>query len=356
MMTFAGFHVVRNLKATPPVDPPVAPAASPYTQRIAGAGIVEPQTENVSIGVAVPGVVQEVAVRVNQKVAAGDLLFRIDDRHLQAQLKARQADLMAAKATLAELESLPRAEEVPIKEAKLYEAEAALADLQDAYERAREMIKTKVIGDEEFVRRQQAYRVGLQQLAAARADLALLRAGAWEPRKAVARAAVAQAEAAVEQVKTEIERLVIRAPMAGEVLQVNVRPGEYVGTPPGQAFIVLGNLDRLHVRVDVDENDIPRFHPAALARAFPRGDASASYEMTFVRVEPYVIPKRSLTGDNRERVDTRVLQVIYAIKSKSSAKLFVGQQMDVFIDIHEPANGGASQVQDKPATEAAAQK
>jgi hypothetical protein len=44
-----------------------------------------------------------------------------------------------------------------------------------------------------------------------------------------------------------------------------------------------------------------------------------------------VVPKRSLTGDSTERVDTRVLQVIYAI-SDDKLPLFVGQQMDVFIE------------------------
>jgi len=53
--------------------------------------------------------------------------------------------------------------------------------------------------------------------------------------------------------------------------------------------------------------------------------------LRFVRVEPYVVPKRSLTGDNTERVDTRVLQVIYEVADEDQP-LFVGQQVDVFID------------------------
>ena len=59
----------------------------------------------------------------------------------------------------------------------------------------------------------------------------------------------------------------IRALVDGEVLQVNVRPGEFVGAPPSQALIVLGNVTQLHVRVDIDEYDIPRFVPDAPARA-----------------------------------------------------------------------------------------
>jgi len=49
-----------------------------------------------------------------------------------------------------------------------------------------------------------------------------------------------------------------------------------------------------------------------------------------VRFEPYVIPKKNLTGDNTERVDTRVLQVIYALER--NAPVYVGQQMDIYIE------------------------
>ena len=92
-----------------------------------------------------------------------------------------------------------------------------------------------------------------------------------------------------------------------------MRPGEFVGTPPSQALVVVGKIDRLHVRVDVDEHDIPRFTPGAPARAMLKGQPKSNFALQFVRVDPYVIPKRSLTGDNTERVDTRVLQVIYEI-------------------------------------------
>ena len=117
------------------------------------------------------------------------------------------------------------------------------------------------------------------------------------------------------------------------MLQVNVRPGEYVGTPPSQALIVLGDISKkVHVRVDVDEHDIPRFKMGAPAKASLRGSPETAYPLEFERVEPYVIPKKSLTGDNTERVDTRVLQVIYSL-DVTDRPVYVGQQLDVFIDV-----------------------
>jgi multidrug resistance efflux pump len=125
----------------------------------------------------------------------------------------------------------------------------------------------------------------------------------------------------------------------GNVLKVDVRRGEYVGTPPGQPLIVLGDLERLHVRVDIDEEDIPRFRPGMPAKATLRGASATTLPLEFVRVEPYVRPKISLTSGPGERVDTRVLQVIYALEP-DVANIYAGQQVDVFLDA-SPASTAA---------------
>jgi multidrug resistance efflux pump len=332
MLGFAVVFVAGGAPAEPKVSPPIAPAAKPFAKTVAGAGIVEAQTENISIGSALPGIVTEVHCKVGQNVKAGDSLFRLDDRQLVAEMKARSASLASAEAQLYKLVSMPRPEEVPSSEAKVREMRANLTDMEDQMNRARKLYQQRAMADEDMNRRTQAFRMAREQLVKAEADLALVKAGAWEPDKAVARASVEQARSQVEQTRTDIERLTVRALVDGEVLQVNVRPGEFVGAPAGQALVVLGSVKRMHVRVDVDEHDIPRFQPGAIARAALRGDPNRTFALGFVRVEPYVVPKKSLTGDNTERVDTRVLQVIYEVHTEPGQRLYVGQQLDVFID------------------------
>ena len=61
-----------------------------------------------------------------------------------------------------------------------------------------------------------------------------------------------------------------------------------------------------------------------------RGNSREQFPLRFVRIEPYVVPKRNLTGDAAERIDTRVLQVLYALPEGSP--VYVGQHMDVFIE------------------------
>jgi multidrug resistance efflux pump len=195
------------------------------------------------------------------------------------------------------------------------------------------------VGEEEWIQRRQAVAAAKEVLQQARDEDALLKKGAWDSDIAVAEAAVALAEQQEEKIRVEIDRMKVKAPIAGRVLQVNVRPGEYVGAPPGEPLVVLGNLESLRVRIDIDESDIPDFVPGMSARAFLRGETTDAIPLVFVRVEPYVIPKRSLTRAAQEQVDTRVLQVIYEVE-KPTRTLYVGQLLDVFFDAEaETASG-----------------
>jgi multidrug resistance efflux pump len=335
-LSFAVTHVVHSQQAPPPKQPLVEPARSPYTRTVAGAGVVEARssasnTANIAVGSELPGVVARLAARVGQKVTVGEPLFELDDRQLRAELGVRAANLAAARAQLQRLEEMPRPEEVPPSEAKLREAQANLGLQADQLRRAEKLAASNSMSEEEVTTRRQAHAAAAAQLAQAEANLRLLRAGAWQADKAVARAAVAQTEAQLGQTRTDLGRLVVRAPIDATVLQVNLRPGEFAGTPPNQPLVVLGDIDQLHVRVDIDENDIHRFRPGGLATAALRGDPRQTFPLRFVRVEPFVIPKKALTGDNTERVDTRVLQVIYALDA-ADVRLYVGQQVDVFVE------------------------
>jgi HlyD family secretion protein len=344
MLVFAVIHVVKAQQTLPKPPPPVEPARTPFGRTVAGAGIVEARSQNISVGTPLPGQVLEVYgpkkggmqpwdALVGEPVKKGQPLFRVDDRQLKAQLAYQKASLEWAKAQLAKLEQMPRKEELDISKAKVETAQAAVELQRDLAERAGRLIGSRAIAEEDYKQRVLSTTMSQRQLVQAGAELKLTEAGAWEPDKVIARAAIKQAEAQVGQIQTDIDRCLVRAPVDGVVLQVNVRPGEYVGAPPSQALMVLGATDKVvHVRVDIDEHDIPRFKTGAPAEASLRGAPETKYPLTFVRVEPYVIPKKSLTGDNTERVDTRVLQVIYAL-DVTGKPIYVGQQMDVFIDV-----------------------
>lgn len=341
LLGFAGWYVARTRPVSHSPPPPIAPAKSPYAVTLAAAGIVEPRTENIAVGSATPGVVVEVFVRVGDEVEAGTPLFRLDDRQLRGQLGVAKAVVAKARSELVRLEAEPRQEKVPVLVAEVNEARAALIRETDALKRAEETFARKVTTEQQLVERREAAAAAEAALQKSQADLDLLEAGSWQYDRDVAKEAIATADAEARQIEIDLDRLVVRSLVDGRVLQVNVRPGEFVGTPPNQPLVILGNVDVLHVRVDIDEFDIPRFRPELPAAAFPRGNLQVRYPLRFVRVQPFVVPKKSLTGENTERVDTRVLQVIYAFDPDGLPPLYVGQQVEVFIDVGGPGDGGA---------------
>src|SRR6516162_10507326 len=243
MLAFGCYHVVRSQPSDEKLVPPAAPARSPYQNAIAGAGIVEARSENIAVGAAVPGIVLQTWITpedVGKYVSKGAPLFRVDDRHLRAQLAMQKANLAAAKAQYAKLEAMPRPEEVLSPEAKLRAADANVVLASDQAERSGALLQRRSEAQEDFMQRKIGLEVAIQQRAQAKADLDLLKAGAWQADKDVSRAAVALAQAQAEQTQTEIERATVRAPISGHILQVSVHPGEYVGAQPGQALIMIG--------------------------------------------------------------------------------------------------------------------
>jgi multidrug efflux pump subunit AcrA (membrane-fusion protein) len=151
-----------------------------------------------------------------------------------------------------------------------------------------------------------------------------------EARVAKSEADINAASAQVELARSNLEILTVRAPRDGTILQLNVREGEYAGTTPTDPLMILGETEKLQIRADVDEQNAPLVMANQPAVAFLKGDTLSPIPLRFVRIEPFVVPKKSLTGDSTERVDTRVLQIIFQF-DRPVTPLYVGQQMDVFI-------------------------
>lgn len=340
MFLFAVSHVAKRVAGSQEgrADPPGPVPARPAGDIIAATGVVEPFTETIHVGTPVGGIVQEVSARVGDKVGPGAVLVRLKAGELEAEVRVREAALAAAVATHARLKALPRPEEVPAVEAKLAEARALALDQKEQLERNSLLSARGALGNEELRRKELGYQAAVARQRAAEADLKLLMAGAWESDLALQKARVDEAKAQLDAMRADLDRRTIRAPAVRPaadgrpvelmVLQVDIRPGEMARND--SALMRLGGLSPLHVRVDVDENDIPRFKAGAGGEARTRGEPAGKFPLKFVRVEPYLVPKLSLRGSTTERVDSRVLQVVFALPESASG-LFVGQQLDVFL-------------------------
>jgi multidrug efflux pump subunit AcrA (membrane-fusion protein) len=288
---------VRSQKKNPPAEPVAQPAQAPYASYIGGAGIVEASTENIQLGTSIAGIVKTVFVKVGDTVRQGDKLFLIDDRELEANLLVKEASLVQA-------------------EGALEEAKASLQDYETRFKLVQNVTDRRALSVDDFEQRKNAVLLYKAKLVSAKAE-------------------ILAAQAALQAARTDLDRLLVRAPVDCMVLQVNIRPGEYAQTGVlDDPLMLLGDNNLLHVRVDIDENDAWRFKPGSQAMAFMRGNSKLNCTIKFVRTEPYITPKESLTGDSTERIDTRVLQVIYGF-DRNALPAYVGQQMDVFIETPE---------------------
>jgi multidrug resistance efflux pump len=328
---FAVHSAVSGKNTAPPPPPFQEPPRSPFDSCVAGAGIVEASTQNVSVGAPVSAIVSSVCVRVGDEVEAGASLFRLDDRCERAAVAARRDALALAERQLDRLRAAPRAESVACVRARLREAESQLEEDRTHLAHWESVTDRRAVSEDEVTRKRFAVQLALRRTESAKAELVEIEAGTWAPDIQVAEANVAVARSELARAETDLERLVVTAPLAGRVLQVNVRPGELAQSSSGPP-VLLGDTATLHVRIDIDEADAARFEPGARARASLKGRPSATFSLRFVRTEPFVVPKKSLTGLADERVDTRVLQVVYAVEPGSRTPLYVGQQIDAFIE------------------------
>ena len=336
---YAVFSVVKAREVAPPSVPLMTPPTqSSFRKTIAGAGIIEARLENIPVGSPAQGVVWELFVKVKDRVKKGDPLFRIDDRDLRAELEVREANLASAIASARRAEAAPASGDVAMAEAAVEESRAKLNDSEANTGRTERLYQRQMGTASDYDRDRYAFQAAKATLSKAQADLSRLKI-TWDADKQVAQAAVSMADSQVRSTKIQLERLVVRALADGEILQVNVRPGQLAASLWNQGLVVIGDSNRLHVRVDIDENDVPLFNPKAKAIATLKGRPGVRFDLVPFKVEPYVIPKRSLTGDTSERVDTRVLQVVYSLPDDRPIPLYIGQQMDAYIEAAETPAG-----------------
>ncbi|KLI63021.1 hypothetical protein AAV99_12380 [Aurantiacibacter marinus] len=283
----------------PEREPPRATGDLANSARIAGSGVVEPSSEVIAIGTALSGLVTDLLVQPGDFVSQGQPLFTVDTRAIRSQLAEANSAIAEAQAAISEART---AQTTAIRQLDLY----------------------RNVSDPAAVSRAEVIRAEGDAMAAGeRLNLARARLGA--------------AQARASSIQTELGRATVRAPMAGQILSVDIRPGEFLSTGGGgsQNIIEMGETRPLHIRIDVDEEQAPRVDLGAPAIVSPRGAAENQVSASFVRAEPVVVPKRQLTNTAAERVDVRVLQIIYALPDSARENFRVGQQVDAFI----PATG-----------------
>ncbi len=316
-------------------------ASDGKTKYIGGLGIVEPAGEAISLGSQIAGIIEKVLVAPGDQVKEGDPLLLIDSRTIRANIDVARSSLQLQEARLQELiGQIPQQKaRVDAAFAIMKQSDATLSNAKKELKRAEALASSNAISEEELGQRKLNLAVAEGKLLESEAryrealsSLQLLEGERSSPTLDVQRVAVEQAKASLHREEVALAMHTIVAPRTSTVLQVKVRVGEFLpASVTANPLITLGVTDPYHVRVDIDEADIPRLKPSAQAYASLRGSPEKQVPLHFIRSEPYVIPKKSLNGGVSERVDTRVLQLIYSVEPKEIMAV-PGQQVDVYIE------------------------
>lgn len=326
------FSMLQEIDTSVTKEPLIPPPKAPYKSYISGVGIVEPSSGSISIGTPVNRLVEKIFVTVGAKVKEGDILFFLENRDLKANLAVQEAAYKSAQAKLERLEAFPRPEDLEVAKSALEDAKTELALAKNQYEMILQLSDPRAISQEERNRRLFNFQQAEAKWKQAEAKFDKVKQGTWNPDLEIARFEVIQAKANVQLVTTEIQRTIIQSPINGSVLQIKIHEGEY---PPldisRSPAMILGNIDEMNLRVSINQLDLPNFDSKAPAVAYLQGDSRDEFPLEFIRVEPLLVNKQNLSNEIMEKVDTRVLQIIYRIKSQAFP-IFVEQQMDVFIE------------------------
>jgi RND family efflux transporter MFP subunit len=287
------FSLIFGAEHSPKANLLSLPASSPYAKNISGTGTIEANTKNINIGANNPGIIEKIYVREGDSVKENQPLFRIDSRLASSQLKAKQADMETAKTTL-----------------DLYQVK--YNDALDVFKRSEGLKKGVDISESDYQRKYFALKAAEAQVNQAIAELE-------------------NAKAALEVAQVNLDLNEVKAPSEGVIMKVYSTPGAFVSN---SNIILMGNIKPLYVRVQIDESDIWRLPKDAKGIGFVRGNSEIKFALKLINVEPYVVPKLMLTGDNTEKSDTRVLEVIFEVieDEHSKDKLYIGQLVDVFIE------------------------
>ncbi len=206
------------------------------TETVSASGSIQPEVE-VKISPDVPGEIIELHVEEGDSVDVQDLLIKIRPDNFQSALERTRANLNQQKANLASAQ------------ARLSQAEAEFNRVEKDYKRNKDLYDEKVISDSEIETAEASYQTALQELESARQNVQ------------ASRFTVASSQASVDEAQENLSLTSVFAPMNGIVSKLSVEKGErVVGTSQmaGTEMLRIADLNRMEVRVDVNENDIIR--------------------------------------------------------------------------------------------------
>ena len=288
-LTGAGVYMATLKGAADLIDPSrlATVELGTMTRSVVATGKIEPITK-VEIKSKANGIIEQLAVDVDMRVAVGQVLAELDKENLNARLREARANLAAAKAALTAAEAQARKNEI--------EAEAPdVAFAQSARDRAQSLSDQKLISQEALDQTRNLHEQALNRQRAAQSQLLVSRAKIEE-----ARAQVAQAQAAAERADEELANATIKAPIHGTVLTRDLEIGSPVSSilnlgANATLVMTLGDIEKVFVRGKVDEADIGLVRLGMSARITTESFRDQVFSGKVTQISPIGVEKDNVT-------------------------------------------------------------
>lgn len=288
------------------------------------------EATDAQLGFEAAGRIDTILVDEGDRVKAGQELARLDESELSARRQQATAQLASAQATLDELERGSRTQEVQQGQDQLAAANQRLADAQRDLDRTKRLFDGGAVSRETLDKAQLAFDVAQSQHDQAAQALQLLQIGPRPERIDAQRAAVAAAQATVQQINAMLGNAVIHAPFDGVVTVKDREIGETVS--PGAPVLTVTNLDDRWVRIYIPETRIGAVHLGEGATITADTYKGRVYRgaVSFIASEAEFTPKNVQTKDER-------VKLVYAVKvritSDSTYDLKPGIPADVQLGV-----------------------
>jgi HlyD family secretion protein len=216
-------------------------------------GRIEPLSGEVRIASPVAGVIGEVFVKANGTVFAGEPMIRLADEEAQARLAAAETQVALRRKVRNDENPTPKAAVRRRAEDALVDAQRGVSEARSALDKAAIARRMEGASAADLEAARTALAKAQERLVAQKAELRKAEADA-PPTQAEGMYNISRSDLAV--VEAGVDKLTIRAPIAGIVLQVNAKVGELASPASPQPLVVLADLTALRVRAKVDERDI----------------------------------------------------------------------------------------------------
>ena len=295
---------------------------------LVASGTVE--ATDAQLGFQAPGRIVSLTPREGDRVTTGQELARLDRAELEARRAQSEAQVEAAQAALAELESGSRREEIAQARANLAVTEERRQDAERDLARTRRLFEGGAVSREALDKAQVALDVTRAQRTQAVEQLRLVEAGPRQERKAAARAQVTQAEAAVQGVQATLSNTVLTAPFDGVVTVRHREPGEVV--PAGSPVLTLMDPRSRFVRIYIPENRVGAVRLGTRATITADTYPGKTYpgEVSFIASEAEFTPKSVQTTEERVRL---VYEVKVRVTGDAEFELKPGLPADVRLEV-----------------------